>query len=191
MPKHKRRAVSHTRRAVAGNRRRPHAKNRRKNPTRIMVIPSRRNRGHRRRVSRNPMVLGQTMNAARLTKVVAGVIVGVGVVKMAVPMLPTTVTSSPIFKFASAVAVAVAAGWALGKVSPDLGGSVLVGGLAEAASIGLNNFLPISQYTGLSGLGTYVPAQFNEPQNPILIPAGGGLGLPTRVYGGPYTRRAA
>jgi len=87
--------------------------------------------------------------------------------------------------------VAVAAGWALGKVSPDLGGSVLVGGLAEAASMGLNNFLPITQYTGLSGLGTYVPAQFNEPQNPILISAGGGLGLPTRVYGGPYSRRAA
>jgi hypothetical protein len=78
-------------------------------------------------------------------------------------------------------------------VSPDLGGAVLIGGLAEAASMGLDNFLPITQYTGLSGyrgFGTYVPAAFNEPMNPIPQNMGGSVGM-SRVYQGPYSGRRA
>jgi len=195
-PKRRRRAVARTRHAIASNARRrratsnPHRRRRRNPGTRIVVVPRRMNAHRGRRATRNPMILGQQMNAGRITKVVAGVIVGVGVVKMGVPMLPSTVTSSPIFQFASAVAVAIAAGWAAGKVSPDLGGSVLIGGLAEAASMGLDNFLPIQQYTGLSGMGTYVPASFPLPNNPIPQ-TGGGMGMPTRAYNSPYRRAAA
>ena len=195
MPKRKRRSVAARTRHAVNSRRRPRATNhrrRRQNPgTRIVVVPSRKLNPHRRRARKNPMVMGQQMNAGKLAKTVAGVIVGVGATKMIVPMLPSTVTSSPIFQFAAAVAVAVGAGWAAGKVSPDLGGAVLIGGLAEAASMGLNNFLPVSQYTGLSGLGTYVPASFPLPSNPIPqnMP-GTGQGL-SRVYPGAYGRRAA
>ena len=69
----------------------------------------------------------------------------------------------------------------------------MFGGLMEAASIGLNPYIPIGQYTGLSGargLRAYVPAQFNEPQNPftqVAQPAAGNGGrMPTQVYRSPY-----
>jgi len=144
---------------------------------------------------RNPQFFGRQMKMGEVVKVVAGGLVGVGITKMVVPMLPATLTTNNLAKFASAVVVALAAGFAAGKVSSDFGSSVMFGGLMEAASIGLNPYIPVSQYTGLSGgrgLRAYVPAQFNEPQNPFSqLPAGGGAGMVTRVYGSPYNARRA
>jgi len=159
----------------------------------VMKPRHRRSRG----TARNPQFFGRSMKVGEVAKVVAGGLVGVGVTKMVVPMLPSTLTGNNLAKFASAVAIALAAGFLANKVSNDFGSAVTFGALMEAASIGLNPYIPLSQYTGLSGVrrgvGAYVPAQFNEPQNPFpqgLLPAGGGMA--TRgVYGSPYARRAA
>jgi len=188
MPKTKRRrAVARVRRVAKAHRVNPHR--RRKNSTRIVVMP--RHVRHNRRARRNPVFFGQQMNAGRMVKVIAGGLVGVGGTKLIVSKLPATFTSNPAFQFVSAVAVAFAIGWAGGKVSPDFGNAVMFGGLMEAASIGLNNFLPVQQYTGLSG---FQSARFPLPAQPLLAPAGyGGGGGVTPVYParGNYARRAA
>ena len=182
---HARRTVHRTRRAVAnsrGIRRRS-----RKNPTRMMLV-----RPRRHRQARNPMFFGRSMRAGEVAKVVAGGLVGLGVTKLVVPMLPSALTTNNFAKFGSAIVVALAAGWLANKVSNDFGSAVMFGGLMEAASIGLNPYIPIGQYTGLSGargLRAYVPAQFNEPQNPFTqaqLAAGNGGRMPTQVYRSPY-----
>jgi hypothetical protein len=183
-------------RAVASARRHVRTNSRRKvrsNPTRITVrVP----KGHRRRARSNPQFFGRQMKIAEVAKVVAGGLVGLGVTKMVVPMLPSTLTANPLAKGASAIVVAIAAGWAAGKVSNDFGSAVLFGGLMEAASEILNPYIPISQYTGLSGgrgLRAYVPASFNEPQNPFGAGGTSSGNMVTSVYTSPYAghRRAA
>ena len=147
-----------------------------------------------RRTASNPMFFGRQMKIAEMGKVIAGGLVGVGVTKMIVPMLPATLISNPLAKGATAIVVAIAAGWGAGKVSPEFGSAVLFGGLMEAASEILSPYIPISQYTGLSGgrgLRAYVPAQFNEPQNPFgQLPTSAGRQV-TSVYRSPYSSRLA
>jgi len=200
MPKAKKRAVAHASRTVHAVRRtgnkvtRRH--NKRKNPTYMVVASKHRGRHRPRAVNRrrNPQFFGRNMRVGEVAKVVAGGLVGVGAVKLVVPMLPAVMTSNNFFRFGSAVVLALGFGWLANKVSPDFGSAVMFGGLMESASIGLNPFIPVSQYTGLSGrsgLRAYVSAQFNEPMNPFPQSA---LPMPgaavTRVYKNPYTARA-
>ena len=189
----KARAVAHGRRTVRTN------LGRSMNPRRGRTAPNPRTRiivrgPQLRRTARNPMFFGRQMKIAEMGKVIAGGLVGVGVTKMIVPMLPATLISNPLAKGATAIVVAIAAGWGAGKVSPEFGSAVLFGGLMEAASEILSPYIPISQYTGLSGgrgLRAYVPAQFNEPQNPFgQLPTSAGRQV-TSVYRSPYSSRLA
>ena len=145
-------------------------------------------RSRHRRAARNPQFFGRQMKIGEVAKVVAGGLVGVGLVKLIVPMLPTTLTTNNLAKFASAVAVALGLGFLANKVSNDFGSAVTFGGLMESASIGLSPYIPVSTYTGLSGgrgLRAYVAAAFNEPQNPFAQGqiTSGGRGVYAMPYG--------
>jgi hypothetical protein len=182
--RNKARAVAHASRTVRTH---SNVRRSRKNPMRFMVRTPR-----HRKAARNPQFFGRQMKIGEIAKVVAGGMVGVGAVKMVVPMLPATLTTNNLAKFGSALVVALGLGWVANKVSSDFGSAVTFGGLMEAASIGLNPFIPVSQYTGLSGgrgLRAYMPAQFNEPQNPFPQNAISGGGAVTRVYTSPYSLR--
>jgi hypothetical protein len=154
---------------------------------------------HNRRTRRNPQVFGTKLTGKTALVGVGGMIGGIALVKMVAPMLPATLTSSTFIKAVSAAGLALVAGWGIGKMNPDLGGAVLLGGLAEAVSIGLGGMLPITQYTGLSGgrgMGVYAPSTQLLPNNPLQNMPGGLLaagGPNNAVYGnhGIYSRRAA
>jgi len=196
MPRTKaRRAVARVRR-VASNR--VHRRrNRRRNPgTRIIVMP--RHVRHNRRHKRNPQVFGTRLTAKNALVGVGGLLAGVAATKMIVPMLPSPFTGNTMLQALAGAGIAVGLGWLAGKANPDFGGMVMMGGLAEAASIGLNGILPIQQYTGLSGyrgMGVYAPSGQLLPNNPLAnVPAGLlPSGANTTVYGnhGIYSRRAA
>jgi len=112
-------------------------------------------------------------------------------------MLPDMLKSSNAISTASSVGVALLAGFVAGKVSQQFGEAVLLGGLAQAASVALNAFVPqVGKVIGLGGrrgVGDYVPASFTVPQNPVLL---GGPGMTTfaatpatRAYGSAYGGR--
>lgn len=150
----------------------------RRNPRRYSS--RRRNMRHRR----NPF--GSGFGTTDTLKYVAGLLVGVAVTKAGVPMLPFNTTSQPL-AVAGSVGVAFAAGWLASKFDPKMGQAVLFGGLAQAASVFLNAFVPpVGSYLALRGgrgVGEFVPASFSVPQNPIMMTGGGGATMaPTRAY---------
>lgn len=164
----------------------------RRNGTRVVVMAPRRRNGYKR----NPMLFGQHVTMVQAAKMVAGGLVGVTATKAIVPMLPGTLTSSPIGATVAAIAVAVAGGWAIGKVSSEFGNAFMFGGLMQAGSVLLNAYVPgASQFAlqGGRGLGEFVPGSFAVPQNPVLLNApsmsvGGAAGRPAvnRAYPRPY-----
>lgn len=166
----------------------------RRNGTRVVVMAprSRRRNGYKR----NPTLFGQHVTMVQAAKMVAGGLVGVTATKAIVPMLPGTLTSSPIGATVAAIAVAVAGGWAIGKVSSEFGNAFMFGGLMQAGSVLLNAYVPgASQFAlqGGRGLGEFVPGSFAVPQNPVLLNApsmsvGGAAGRPAvnRAYPRPY-----
>jgi len=135
------------------------------NPSRRRVTVRRRNTGRRR----NPELFGRSVGVTEMTKQVLGGLVGVTIVKTVPGMLPAAATSSPILATATSVVTALAAGYITGKVFPDLASAVMFGGLMQAGSVLLNQFLPsVGSTIGLSGLGNLVgPASFAVPQNPL------------------------
>lgn len=125
---------------------------------------------------------------------IGGVLIGAAVTRTVVPALPAALRSNNAMATATSVGVALLAGWAGGKVSTDFGNAVMLGGLAQAASVALNAFVPqVGKVIGLSGrrgTGDYVPAAFTVPQNPVLL-TGPGIttfaGAPARrAYGPAY-----
>lgn len=156
----RRRRKNATRIVVMSPRRR-----RRSNPTRRRVTVRRRSSGRRR----NPELFGRSVGVTEMTKQVLGGLVGVTIVKTVPSMLPAAATSSPILATATSVVTALAAGYITGKMFPDLASAVMFGGLMQAGSVLLNQFLPsVGSTIGLSGLGNLVgPASFPVPQNPL------------------------
>ena len=184
-----RRATSRVYRATHNRRRRHHTvTNRRRhnrrthNPTRRVVVMARRhNRRHR---AHNPAFL-HGMKPMQVLQGAAGVLAGVAATKAIVGMLPAAATSSNIVAAASSIAVAIGVGWLGGMVNPQFGLAALYGGIAQAGSQLLNEYIPsVGSVVGLSGvranLGDFVPGRFTVPQNPILdgnpqLPTGGML----------------
>jgi hypothetical protein len=184
-------AASNPRRRAASNPRR-----KRRNSTRIVVMAPKHRNG-KRRSSRNPRLFGQEVTMLNAAKMVAGGLVGVTATKTIVPMLPSTLISTPIGATVAAIAVAIAGGWAIGKVSMEFGNAFAFGGLMQAGSVLLNAYVPgASQFAlqGYRGMGEFVPGAFAVPQNPVLIGAtpsvsvGGAAGRPAlnRAYPRPY-----
>jgi hypothetical protein len=177
------RKAARTRKANAHVPKKRRTTRRRKNSTRVVVVRSRKRRSnpgrrvtvrrrrtgitHRRR--RNPELFGRSVGVAEMTKQVLAGLVGVTVTKTVPGMLPSGATSSPILATATSVVTAVVTGYLAGKVMPDIASAVLFGGLMQAGSVLLNQFLPsIGSTIGLSGLGNLIgPASFAVPQNPL------------------------
>jgi hypothetical protein len=166
-------ATRRTRRRISSNppRRRRRMRNRRvrRNPIRRVVVTSRRN--SRRRRSRNPAFLhGQ--RPMQIVEGAAGVLAGVAGTKAVVGMLPAQFVSSNTTAALSSIAAAIALGWLGGMLNPSFGLAVLYGGIAQAGSQLLNEYLPsVGSVVGLNGLhahlGDFVTGRFPIPQNPV------------------------
>ncbi len=166
------------RRRVASN---PRRHRRRRNTT--VVVRTRRRRSRRmnprRRVvrhhrrSRNPL-FGHS-GAATMGKMVIGGLAGVTICKAVPNMLPASLTSSPIMRTATSVAIAVASGYLAKKFIGDstVSDAIMFGGLMQAGSVALNSFLPsVGATIGLQGLGggmgDLIAGNYPIPQNPIF-----------------------
>ena len=165
------RRYSRRRSAVA---RRSHRPRSRKNSTRIIVMGRKRNRARgRSRGKRNPMFFGRSVNVVEMSKLVVGGLVGVAVVKAALPYLPAQATSNNALRTVSSVVIAFASGWLASKINAEFGSAVLFGGLMQAGSVLLNAFVPqVSPYLALQGgrgVGQFVPAKFAIPEMPIQL----------------------
>ena len=141
---------------------------------RMMGKKKKRNKARR---SSNPF--GTTISIRRPTEILtaaAGVLVGVAGTKFIVGMLPSAITSNTLYATLAAFASAGLEWWLLSFVSPEFGAAAGLGGIAEAGSIALNNFMPsVGGTLALSGRGhgDLVPGRFTVPQNPILDAATG------------------
>lgn len=151
-------------------------RHRRRNSTRVVVIQARkkgRMNSRRRRGSRNPMEMFGSRSTKDIAKIIAGGLAGVAVTKAAVPMLPASLTSSNAMRTVSSFVVAFAAGFVGRMVDKEFGSAVMFGGFMQAASTGLNAFVPsIGRQIGLNGgrgVGDFVPGSFTVPQNPVLL----------------------
>ena len=126
----------------------------------------------------------------------AGILAGVAGSKIAVGMLPSTFNGTNTTAALSTVGAAIVLGWVGGAItrSPSFGLQVLLGGVAQAGSQLLNEYVPsVGSVVGLSGfranLGDFVPGRFPIPQNPILDgnPSLPGAGmLMSRAYPSAY-----
>jgi len=132
---------------------------RRNSATRVVVVAPRANRKrrranprrravNRRRYRRNP----PDMRATGMK--VAGVLVGVTVTKFVPTVLPANLLSSNAVRTMVSLAIAYAASEVSKRFAgPAFSEGVLYGGLAQAATVGLNAFLPvIGRQIGLSGI---------------------------------------
>ena len=172
------------------------AHRRRSNPTKIVMISPRRNKGrsHRPKSRRNPHFFGQMASPMKLAEYIAGGLIGVTINRALIPMLPASITSNSIFAVGAAVVIALAEWWAFSFVSKDFGSAVGFGGLMNAGSTALNTFLPqVGSPTvpGLGRLGDLVPSQPGLPFWPSsqnMGPGGsqqylGGTSAYPRAYG--------
>ncbi len=143
---------------------------RRRRNTRVIVKNSHRRRHHYRR---NPSLFGQS-NGFEVAKMVVGGLAGVTITKAVPNMLPSSMTSSPIMRVGTSVAVALLSGYLAGKFADKtLGDSIMFGGLMQAGSVALNSFLPsVGATIGLQGLGggvgDLIAGSYPIPQNPIF-----------------------
>ena len=148
-------------------------RHRRRNTVIMRAAPRRR---HRR--SRNPFA--STISLSRPAGIItaaAGVLVGVAATKFIVGLLPPSITSNTIYATVAAFGAAAVEWWLFSLVSPEFGAAAGLGGIAEAGSIALTNFMPSLSGVALSGrLGDFVPGRFVVPQNPVLDAA---TGLPS------------
>jgi hypothetical protein len=90
-------------------------------------------------------------------------------------------TSTPIAKAITSGAAGYLAAWAINKYlnSKVVADAVVFGSMMEAGSILISAYVPGASSFALSGLGDFVPADFNIPGNPIsrgaLSPVGGSV----------------
>jgi hypothetical protein len=185
MAKHrKRRGKAHranVSRAHRSRRRRTNSHHRRRsrNVSRrsLMSLMRRGRRGHRRRRSSNPMATHISLTRpAAVIQAAVGVLVGVAATRAIVAALPANISGSSLYSTVAAVAIAVGIWWLGSMISPEFGAAAGLGGIAEAGSIALNQFLP--SVGSVVSLGDFVPGRFTVPQNPVLDAA---TGLPKRV----------
>ncbi len=108
-------------------------------------------------------------------KMVIGGLAGVTICKAVPNMLPASLTSSPIMRTATSVAIAVASGYLAKKFIGDstVSDAIMFGGLMQAGSVALNSFLPsVGATIGLQGLGggmgDLIAGNYPIPQNPIF-----------------------
>jgi hypothetical protein len=146
------------------------------------MMKKRKNPRHRRRSS-NPFAT--SISLSRPTGIItaaAGVLVGVAATKFIVGMLPASISSNTLYATIAGFAAAAFEWWLLSLVSPEFGAAAGLGGVAEAGSIALNNFMPSLGGIALSGRGTgdFVPGRFAVPQNPVLDAA---TGMPKMMSG--------
>jgi hypothetical protein len=182
----KRRRVATNRRRVAKNAHRPRTRtitktkvvyrakpnkrrNKRRNPTKRVVVVNRRRNSRKRR---NPDFFGSSLTSKQSLMILGGGFAGLIGTKFIPTLLPASLTgsvgTSTTGQFVLSLASALAVGWAAGKfVNIPFGNGAMFGGLIQAASVGLNAFLP-SVYSSLGiGLGDLLPGSFTVPQNPI------------------------
>jgi hypothetical protein len=157
-----------------------------KNPgTKVVFISPKQNKGgvtHRKK-SRNPTFFGSNATPIQMGQYVLGGLIGVTVNRVVLPMLPAALTSSNTFATLSAFGLAALEWWAASFISKDFGAAVGFGALMNAATQGLNAFVPsVGTTIGLSGRGTgeFVPAKFAVPQNPISDAGVAGVGASMR-----------
>ena len=148
----------------------------------------------RRRSASNPFARSISLGRpSDMVTAAGGVLVGVFGVKAGMGFLPASVTSSPLFTTLAAVFLAGVEWWALSFISPEFGAAAGLGGIAEAVSIGLDQF-GVGSGVALNGLrrgrfGDFVPASFSVPQNPVLDAATGfpkTQAMTTGAYPRPY-----
>lgn len=156
------------------------AKRSRPNTTRIIMMAPKKNGGRRgRRRSSNPMFFGSMVSPIQMGQYVLGGLIGVTVNRVVLPMLPAALTSSNMFATLTAFGLALVEWWAASFIDKSFGAAVGFGALMNAASQGLNAFVPsVGSTIGLSGrgVGDFVPGKFAVPQNPVLdagTPGGG------------------
>lgn len=142
---------------------------RRANPRRSM-----RRNSYRRR--RNPDAFGLKPTSGKFMQAVLGGLVGVAATKFIPTLIPMGIVgSNNLMRFVVSVASAYVAGMVAGKVaSGPIADGVMFGGLMQAASVGMNTFLPpgAARSLALNGMGEFVGSRFVVPQNPIMqIPA--------------------
>ena len=160
-----RKAVRHH--ATASNPRR-RASSRKRNSTRIYVLPKRNPR--RGGARRNPDMFGMKGMAAG--KAILAGLVGVYATKTVTPMVASaapSVASSPIISALIAAGIAWGGGMLLSKWDKTAGEGFMFGGLMQAGSQLLNLVVP-SNPIALSGLGDWVsiaPTGFPVPSNDI------------------------
>lgn len=172
---------------------RPKSKNKarsaggKKNPgTKVVFISPKSNKGkmngHRPR-SRNPTFFGSNITPIQMGQYVLGGLIGVTVNRVALPMMPAALTSSNAFATLTAFGLAALEWWAASFISKDFGAAVGFGALMNAATQGLNAFVPsVGTTIGLSGRGAgdFVPGKYSVPQNPILDAGVSGTGSAMR-----------
>lgn len=162
-PRRHRRAVMH-----ASNPRRRASK--RRNSTKIYVLPRKHNRRHNGR-RRNPDVFG--LKGMQAGKAILAGLVGVYATKTITPMVATAVPqvgSSPIFSAILSAVIAWGGGALITKWDKTIGEGFMFGGFMQAGSQLLNLVVP-SNPISLSGLGDWVsisPTGFPVPSNDIM-----------------------
>ncbi len=147
------------------------AKRGKRNTTRIIMMAPKKNGGRRRRRSSNPMFFGSMVSPIQMGQYVLGGLIGVTVNRVVLPMLPAALTQSNTFATLTAFGLALLEWWAASFIDKSFGAAVGFGALMNAASQGLNAFIPsVGSTIGLSGrgVGDFVPGRFAVPQNPIL-----------------------
>lgn len=152
------------------NRRRRVANSRR----RRVANPRRRSYSRRRR---NPEAFGLKATSGKFVQAVMGGLIGVAATKFIPTLIPMgLVGPNNLMRFVVSVGSAFVAGMVASKVaSGPISDGVLFGGLMQAASVGMNTFLPAGPARALAltnGMGEFVGSRFVVPQNPIAqIPA--------------------
>lgn len=133
---------------------------------------------HRRR--RNPEIFGRSVASGDTLKMILGGLIGVTITKTAVGMLPPNLLTNGLVRVVATGALAFGIG-AVAKhtgLGPAFADAVTFGGLMQAGSTALTEFVPggFGRQLALSGvrrngMGDLVPAQFTTPNNPLKLAA--------------------
>lgn len=184
-------AVNPRRKSMAKRRKKSGVRSRRRRPAVPTMMNRRRNSRRRsysrRRVAnprrrsysrrrRNPEAFGLKATSGKFVQAVMGGLIGVAATKFIPTLIPMgLVGSNNLMRFVVSVGSAFVAGMVASKVaSGPISDGVLFGGLMQAASVGMNTFLPAgpARALALNGMGEFVGSRFVVPQNPIAqIPA--------------------
>lgn len=138
-----------------------------KNGTRIVVMGRRPNkrRSNKHHSHRNPSIAGVS-GAKGVGELLLGGVGGVILASATPAFLPAVMTANPIFSAIGVGVIGWVAGMAVGKMgSKNIGDGVMFGAWLSAAKDLITNFVP--GIPGLTGMGMFVPAAFNEPDNPV------------------------